>query len=975
MKRKSILHFAADLLLTVMLLVPLSPAGYATEPETITPTETTAADTSATEVTEEPLSTEPTESVQPAAEEADNFPDAPWKLYFGLLHAHTAVSDGSGSVEEAFSHAAQVEQLDFFAVTDHSNSFDNADAGAISLDGSAISEEWAAGKAAAAAVTGEDFLGLWGYEMTWRDDRLLGHINTFATPGWISRNQKGFNKLSAYYEALTTVSGSISQFNHPGPESGDFENFGHWEEGFDKNMALLEVGSGKGIRDEKWYTRALDRGWHVAPTVSQNNHSGNWGDLDDCRTVILAEALTEQSLYEAMAARRVYAAEDKNLSLWYELDGTIMGSTIAAKQAHTLTLWMQDTDGESALVEVITDGGAVTASAQTDGSAPLSLSVTGGGSYYYLRITQSDGDIALTAPVWTVGQGDTGISAFTADSDIPTAGDQVVLTLTVKNDMLTELPLAEVAVYAADSCIFASEMPVTLAAGQSRSFPVPYLRETPGQVTLRAVVRSSTADLKQTWEQEMTLSYREEETVSGLLLDVGHGQTQSFQNLGALAQNAGMAMTRFAGELPAGGDILVLPPPEKTFSNDFVAAAAAFVREGGLLILCGSREEIAAAEQNRILEAAGFTLRLRPDRAEDSQRFGADTQSLHTDIYNRYTSLCRNITEDQIYSHLHGCTVDLGQGIWLVKGQSTTAGTATGETAPVFLALEELPGGGRVLAAGSCFLSDEAMPLPDNIWDPPRIGQTILQNLLGTSAKPYYRQDTIADIRKGTPGTVYRAAGYATSGTSNPNNTFTKTLYIQDNTGGIALIPFAEEKIQIGTLIEVVGCLEQKEGKPVLNPITWRIPEQSRYQVEPEPRSNAVAMDYAFNGDCLVQVEATVTTVTLTEDGRGVSRFIMTDSRGDKAVVTIEDSITSGKFGINNLAGKVQVGRTVRAIGLVDTDETGAGRLRVRNCDEVVHVPPPELYNPYTGDGIFLPVGTGLLSLGLLAVLLKKKRT
>ena len=48
-----------------------------------------------------------------------------YQLYFGQLHAHTNISDGAGSVEEAFEHASQVDNLDFLAVTDHSNSFDN----------------------------------------------------------------------------------------------------------------------------------------------------------------------------------------------------------------------------------------------------------------------------------------------------------------------------------------------------------------------------------------------------------------------------------------------------------------------------------------------------------------------------------------------------------------------------------------------------------------------------------------------------------------------------------------------------------------------------------------------------------------------------------------------------------------------------------------------------------------------------------
>ena len=48
-----------------------------------------------------------------------------YQLYFGQLHAHTNISDGAGTVEEAFEHAAGVDNLDFLAVTDHSNSFDS----------------------------------------------------------------------------------------------------------------------------------------------------------------------------------------------------------------------------------------------------------------------------------------------------------------------------------------------------------------------------------------------------------------------------------------------------------------------------------------------------------------------------------------------------------------------------------------------------------------------------------------------------------------------------------------------------------------------------------------------------------------------------------------------------------------------------------------------------------------------------------
>ena len=47
-------------------------------------------------------------------------------LYSGELHAHTGDSDGKETVKEAYKYARDVAKLDFFSVTDHSNSFSNS---------------------------------------------------------------------------------------------------------------------------------------------------------------------------------------------------------------------------------------------------------------------------------------------------------------------------------------------------------------------------------------------------------------------------------------------------------------------------------------------------------------------------------------------------------------------------------------------------------------------------------------------------------------------------------------------------------------------------------------------------------------------------------------------------------------------------------------------------------------------------------
>ena len=163
-------------------------------------------------------------------------------LYFGSLHAHSSISDGAASIEDIFSTASQIPGLDFLAVTDHSDSFDTHLEGSIGSDGTTVSTGWASGKAAAAAVTSASFVGIYGYEMSWPANMQIGHISTFCTPGFQSWQQEAYNKyngaLKNYYDALSSVPESISQFNHPGTQYGTFLDF-EYSEAADRAVALL----------------------------------------------------------------------------------------------------------------------------------------------------------------------------------------------------------------------------------------------------------------------------------------------------------------------------------------------------------------------------------------------------------------------------------------------------------------------------------------------------------------------------------------------------------------------------------------------------------------------------------------------------------------------------------------------------------------------------------------------------------------
>lgn len=908
--------------------------------------------------------------------------DLDWNLYFGQLHAHTDISNGAGSVEEAFQYASQVDGLDFFAVTDHSDSFDNADMGTIDANGADISADWAAGKQAAASVTNGDFVGLFGFEMTWPEDKQLGHISTFNTPGWQTRDQADFENvptaLENYYRALASVPGSVSQFNHPDTVHGDFERFDHYSPQYDAVVSLLEVAGEDGVVDCEYYDLALDKGWHIAPTNNQNNHKGQWGDASDARTVVLAKDLTEESLYAAMKDRRVYATQDSDLAVYYELNGTVMGSIIPKSESAAVTVFLSDpTDEAIGNVEVVTDGGAVLVSEYVETpSQVLELSASGGHSYYYLRITQPDGDVAVTAPVWMDGYDDIGIESFTSDTLTPARDEEIGLTVTLFNDEPMDFAVKSLSLYA-DETLVSTVSDLGEVAGMSTlDYTFSYAHPELGVTEFRVEAAGSVNGEDRTYEDTLSLSFHVPEQVKRIAVDASHGNSgvDKLNRLKAIAAKVNIAVDILDGELPENSDLLLITAPAEAFNEEFVENVRSFAENGGTVILCGQSDMgdlslHTSGELNKLLEAMGATVRLNDDTAS----------SISTNVFNPDSGLTKSLTQEQTYTQRAGYTVNPGNSTWLVKSRSVDAnGQDTGNGA-VLLAFEELPGSGKVYVSGGLFLSDDAMKEPDNIWESVSGNQGIVEALLKIERAACPELVTIGEMRSGKAGEIYHIRGWATSGTSRPGNTFSKTIYLQDDTGGVALVPFTkkEKDIKVGTPIEVVGRKEIRGGNVVLKIIDYEVQDEPLYNYTPETSSNKDAMDYEANGGRLMQVEGRVTDVTYTDDRKVVSRITLKDGNGDFAEILIEDGIVSGADWVNDLASRVKKGRTVRAIGLLHLDSDGTPVLRVRNCDEVVYVPPVPVSlgsrrNPRTGDLIWIAVGVMVLSGIGLAVLLRK---
>ena len=312
-----------------------------------------------------------------------------YQHYFGQLHSHTQYSDGAGTLTDALRYVENLPasaNVQFVAFTDHSNYFDSSSSPNVEaalydtslVKDSDANHSWKTYKDTIAKFNKDNagsMVAIGGFEMTWSGGP--GHINTFNTPGIVSRNNKTLNNktddagMKAYYALLSQAEGanSISQFNHPGTTFGNFKDFNYWDPVIDSRMYMVEVGNGEGAigaggyyPSYEQYIMALDKGWHLAPTNNQDNHKGKWGNANDARDVILTDDFSEQGIYEAIRALRMYATEDKNLELTYTVNGLMMGSSITEipdKLNIEVTVNDPDASDSIAKVEVVANSGKV----------------------------------------------------------------------------------------------------------------------------------------------------------------------------------------------------------------------------------------------------------------------------------------------------------------------------------------------------------------------------------------------------------------------------------------------------------------------------------------------------------------------------------------------------------------------------------------------------------------------------------------
>jgi hypothetical protein len=323
-------------------------------------------------------------------------PGEPYNMFVGQLHSHTGYSDGAQTPNDAYLWARDQGHADFFAVTDHSQLFDNP-------NDWANSTEWADLKQKADAYYSENnYVSIAGFEMTWNNPSgRWGHMNAFATDWFANRDDPTMN-MPGFLDKLIQYPAAIAQFNHSKlTEWDNNKKWDYWTAARDNQVALFEINDAG--EQYKTFIHVLDKGWHVAPATNGDNHSANWITRDNNRTVILAPRLTRDALFDAVRARRTYASwGDADIRINYRINGKDMGSRLTGQSSLNVKVDVYNPGSDNiSKVSVIANGGTVVAS-QTYSTNKVTYTTTLSPNYkyYFIRVDQADGDWAVTAPIW-----------------------------------------------------------------------------------------------------------------------------------------------------------------------------------------------------------------------------------------------------------------------------------------------------------------------------------------------------------------------------------------------------------------------------------------------------------------------------------------------------------------------------------------------------------------------------------------------
>lgn len=347
--------------------------------------------------------------------DADNL-----NFYYGNLHSHSSYSDGNKDdtrkkPEDDYAFAKNSMKMDFLGISEH-----NHTQAGMSL------ANWKPGIDAAKNATTSTFLALHGME--WGVISGGGHVIVYGIDsliGW----ESGENQIYVPKSTYTGNNGLFRVINRHGlnaiatlahPNTTDFNNISATydlsadsaivgaalESGpaFSTNLTYSDPASSMSYLS--YYNRMLARGYHLGATIDHDNHNMTFGRHTRARLVVLAPALTENDLLDAMKKMRFYASEDSAAKVTFLLNKEPVGSVFTGAGVPEISVSTATTSPVTSIKLLYGTPGSGNSPVQVTSSTTGTLNFTHSDlanlttGYYYADIVETDGSRIITSPIW-----------------------------------------------------------------------------------------------------------------------------------------------------------------------------------------------------------------------------------------------------------------------------------------------------------------------------------------------------------------------------------------------------------------------------------------------------------------------------------------------------------------------------------------------------------------------------------------------
>lgn len=937
--------------------------------------------------------------------------------YRGTTHNHTKLShDAAGTPEDALK-AAIAHQYDFFAFSDHSHDLDSSSLGTDSATNGNMPErkgasDWQLTKDLAKQYTKNgQFVVFPAFEMT---STTWGHSNVFGTENFIDRKQDGgkYQDLNQYYAWVLTYDNIVAQFNHPDMSANSFNNFSPYRKDVDDRFTMLEVGNGSGhygyANAEKTYFKALDLGWHVAPTYGEDNHDGTWGQTTK-RTVIVASDLSEASLFDSMKKRRVYMSEDANFSLDFSANGFYMGSVVegsklsfevkgkdpvAEKKSMPEYSYLPDSYQSNDVVdkvELISNGGKVLQTYHPNtvdfAWTPDEVQVTGGQQWYLIKVTQKDGEEIYSSPIWSQEKPvDLKVSTFEAIGGALIEGNPVELQAGISN-------MGSDAATAFKANFYYDEVdPSNLI----------------GSVNVPDMTGRSTYNAKVTWNNPVLGNHRilvnlvnvpvADDTSDNLfttavqvkpslgitiMIDASHANENTTTDTGTYKDNLKMMTQKLrqlgytvvenkaaiTSSVLSGAKVLFLSHPKTDLTAAENTAIADWVKAGGALFLADkSNFNNNSTINNDLLTEMGSTIQISNDGIFDASKDGNFWSTPSTSLFavRLHPTPVSNYLTDRVsaveyYSGSslekvgHQPLTDSATVTILARGNETTYQDSVAGGTNVYDNVSNDTGGSAIPAIASEQIGAGRIVVSGmNFINDKQLDETYNTkgndelgiNIFNWLAGRGVTVSTVVDAKSHADDASVVVQGTVTTGA----DVFFDAFYLQDATGGImAFQDVPSGSLVPGDRVRVYGKMQTFENNRelIFDKFDTDVVKIGHVTpITPAVVSTQAAASEEMQG-LLVKVKGTV--VSKYDD----NSYVINDGSGPVLV------FTDGYIALQNNVPvpSLKAGDTYEAVGLAGKYAEGT-RIRVRDTRELVGTPAPEQSSDNTLSSLAVSAGT-----------------